>query len=211
MHLKKKQLLNSRLYCILDIKSRPREIRQLLKKISSAGVDIIQLREKDENFKELLKLARLIKTDLKNKGPIFIINDRADIATLSLADGVHLGQSDIGIKDARKILGPGKIVGVSCHSLNQAVTAQAAGADYIAIGPIYKTPTKKDTPAIGEELLAKLSTKIRIPVFAIGGINRKNLPKIQRKGIKRIAVYRAITKAKNPARETIRLKQLLLK
>ncbi|MBU2541186.1 MAG: thiamine phosphate synthase [Candidatus Omnitrophica bacterium] len=209
MHSKKKQLSNSRLYCIVDVKKRPLEIKRLLKKITSAGVDIVQLREKTEQFQRLLTAAKLIKANSSKTKPILIINDRVDIARLSSADGVHLGQSDITIKDARKILGPGKIVGISCHSLAQAKRAQASGADYISIGPIYKTPTKKGVPAIGERLLSEVSNKINIPVFAIGGINRKNLDKIKRKGIKRIAVHRAITRAKNPAGEATRLKQLL--
>lgn len=157
-----------------------------------------------------MDVARALNAKLKHASVLIIVNDRPDIARLSSLDGVHLGQRDISIKDARKILGTEKIIGISCHSLKQAREAEGQGADYISIGPIYPTPTKKDEPAIGLSSLSLVSKAVKIPFFTIGGINSSNLAKIKRYGAGRVAVYRDIVKAKNPLENTARLKQMLL-
>ncbi len=143
--------------------------------------------------------------DLANPGgsrmkisKLFIINDSLDIACACGADGVHLGQEDFPLKLARKILGKHKIIGISCHNLAQAIKAQRQGADYIGIGPIFKTPTKPEYKAIGLKVLRELKNIIKIPYFAIGNIDQSNIKEIIACKTKRIAVCRAILKAKDP-------------
>jgi thiamine-phosphate pyrophosphorylase len=134
---------------------------------------------------------------LLNSKSIFIINDYIDIAKILDADGIHLGQDDISIGIARKILGKGKIIGISCHNLEQALRAQEKGADYISIGPVFPTSTKPNAKPISLRLIKKISRKIKIPFFAIGGINENNIIEVLSRGAKRVAVCRAVCQAKD--------------
>ena len=141
-----------------------------------------------------IKLARFLsKTKI-----LFIVNDYIDVALICGADGVHLGQDDIPLKEARKLLGRDKIIGISCHNLSQALKAQKEGADYIGIGPIYPSATKPEYRAIGLRVLQQLKDKIKIPYFAIGNIHEGNIKEITASGARRIAVCRAILKADDP-------------
>ena len=146
---------------------------------------------------------------MKKTKTIFIINDYADIAKLANADGLHLGQNDLPIKEARKLLGRNKIIGISCHSLEEAREAERSGADYIGFGPIFQSPTKPEYKAIGTGSLRKVMRRIKIPVFAIGGINTKNLKRLKAKRIERIAVSSLISKTKHPSYTIQRLNQIL--
>ncbi len=128
---------------------------------------------------------------------LFIVNDYLDIAVLSKADGLHLGQADLPLRQARSILGKDKIIGISCHNLRQALKAQKEGADYIGIGPVYATVTKPEYSPIGINILKQLKGKIKIPYFAIGNINKSNIRKIVSAGARRVAVCRAILGSKN--------------
>lgn len=192
MKSKKKLLEESRLYAIIDKKiCGEKSALGLAAKIKNKGADIIQYRDKGSDKKGILKVAFALKKILYNKS-LFIINDYLDIAKMSDCDGIHLGQQDSSIYIARRILGKDKIIGVSCHSLTQAVRAQSEGADYISIGPIFATPTKPEYPPIGLGLIKDIRKKIKIPFFAIGGINQDNINEIASYGIKRIAVCRAL-------------------
>ena len=174
------------------LKSLSEVVRASLK----AGVKIVQLRDKTEDISGFYKNALLIKGFTANKA-LFIINDRADIAKLSRSDGLHLGQRDLPLKAARQLLGSNKIIGKSCHSLKQAIKAQKEGADYISIGPIFKTPTKPGYKPVGLNLLKEARARLKIPVVAIGGINKDNIKSVREAGAKIIAVVRAVCKAKN--------------
>ncbi|MCX5696101.1 MAG: thiamine phosphate synthase [Candidatus Omnitrophica bacterium] len=200
MRLRRKLLEKSRLYLILDKDVFKRSVLDTARKLAKSGVDMIQLRDKSSFPEVLLEEAILLNQELKNTPTLFIVNDNPDIAKLSGSDGLHIGQKDIPIQEARRLLGRNKIIGVSCSNLKQALKAQKEGADYIGIGPIFKTKTKRDCQPIGLKGLSGLSQRIKIPVFAIGNINRINLKKIVASGINRIALCRAILSSKDSFR-----------
>jgi len=134
---------------------------------------------------------------LRDTGAIFVVNDHADIAASVEADGVHLGQDDLPLRDARKVLGPGRIIGISTHSIEQARTAQAAGADYIGFGPVFSTSTKDAGPAQGIDVLRMICGAVAIPVIAIGGIRDRTVGDAAQAGAKGVAVVSAILSARD--------------
>lgn len=210
MRSKKKRLRGSRLYLILDKKTLgATALTTAASKLKNSGIDIIQLRDKSAKKIEVLKESMLLKRILDKTGVLFIINDHPEVAAICGADGVHLGQCDLPVKSARRILGKDKIVGVSCHSLKDALRAQKDGADYIGIGPVFSTPTKPEYRPIGLKELEKLRGKIHIPYFAIGNINKSNLSEIKALGVRRFALCRAILKVPNPARAAKELNVLI--
>ncbi len=160
----------------------------------------------------LLKAALEIRElTLKHKA-VFIVNNRSDIALLSKADGVHVGQDDLPVLEARRVLGPDKIVGVSTHSIDQAKKAIADGADYIGVGPVYATPTKEGRAPVGLDYVRQVSDlKLSIPFFAIGGIDASNLERVLEAGARRVAVVRAIGNAAGPQAAAAGLLQILEK
>lgn len=195
--MKKKQRLSFGIYAIIDYQSCGlRDPAKIVKECLSAGVKIIQLRDKTEGIDAFYENALLIRR-ITEKKALFIINDRADIARLSGADGLHLGQNDLPIKAARALLGPRAIIGKSCHSLKQALNAEKEGADYVSIGPIFKTPTKPGYRAVGLGLLRQARRRLKAPIVAIGGINKDNIALINKANVKTAAVVRAVCKAKN--------------
>lgn len=199
MKSRKSLLKKSQVYLILD---RPKFNRFSLKKISclvsAKEIGLIQLRDKFSAKADILKFAIKLAKHLASTKTLFVVNDYVDVAVACGADGVHLGQEDLSLKQARKILGKNKIIGLSCHSLPQALKAQKEGADYIGIGPIYATATKPEYKPIGLKTLRKLKGKINIPYFAIGDIHAGNIKEIITSGARRIAVCRAILKASAP-------------
>lgn len=204
MKSKKELLKESRLYLIVDkdVCSHTPLVK-IINKIKDKGVNIVQFRDKDSKKEDILENAREFRKLLLNTPNIFIINDYLDVAKIVDSDGIHLGQNDLSLQRVRRILGKDKIIGVSCHNLSQAIIAQANGADYISIGPIFRTPTKPKAKPIGLELLKEIRKNIKIPFFAIGGINLNNIETVLSYGAKGIAVCRAICKARNPF-ETIK-------
>ena len=195
--MKKRQRLNSSLYAIIDRQACGlKDPAKIAKECVNAGVKILQLRDKTEGIDTSYKNALLIRR-ITEKKALFIINDRADIARLSGADGLHLGQNDLPIKAARTLLGPRAIIGKSCHSLKQALNAEKEGADYVSIGPIFKTPTKPSYRAVGLGLLREARRRLRVPIVAIGGINKDNIALISKAKVKTAAVVRAVCKSGN--------------
>lgn len=195
--MKKRQRISSSIYAIIDRQACGlKDSVKIAKECLSAGVKIIQLRDKTEGVDTFYKNALLIKRITTNKA-VFIINDRADIARISGADGLHLGQNDLPIKAARTILGPRAIIGKSCHSLKQALNAEKQGADYVSIGPIFKTPTKPDYRPVGLKLLRQARRRLKIPIVAIGGINKDNIALIRKTNVKTAAVVRAVCKLRD--------------
>ena len=194
---KKKLLKNSKLYLILDAQvNNYNQLFEITKKAVAVGVDIIQLRDKTGSSKDILKISKRLIKFIDGKIP-FILNDRADLSLAIFADGVHLGQDDLPLKDARKILGNKAIIGVSCQNFNHAKKAQDDGADYIGFGSVFKTQTKPDRSPMNPGLLKRVARNIKIPVFAIGGIDMSNVEKVKNLGITRFAVCRAICNAKD--------------
>jgi len=174
-----------------------------------AGADILQLRAKGSGNEQILKIGRAIKELAQKSKTLFLLNDRADLAKTIDADGVHLGQEDLSVKDARKILGKDKIIGLSAHSARQAIAAEAQGADYIGLGPIFATATKPRLSPLGTRIIEQLKDKIKIPVVAIGGIDLTNLDEVKACGAQRVAVCRAIVTAKDVTAATREFKQRL--
>jgi thiamine-phosphate pyrophosphorylase len=196
MKSRKRSLKKSHLYLILDKKfCFSKSILKILDKIK--GCDIIQLRDKESKRQDILKEAFLIRKFLNRKNVLFIINDYLDIAKIVDSDGLHIGQYDTSIEIARKVLGKHKIIGVSCHNLKQALDARRRGADYISIGPIFSTPIKPEYKLIGINLVKKIKQRLKIPFFAIGGINQDNISILKSIGAKRVAICRAILQAKD--------------
>ncbi|MBI5894397.1 MAG: thiamine phosphate synthase [Deltaproteobacteria bacterium] len=176
------------------------KIEDVAKTIIQAGARIIQLRAKDVSTRDFIDTARIIKQTIKpiaKKNKVkFIINDRVDIAMLICADGVHLGQDDLTITEARKILGNNKIIGISTHNIKEAAIAEKLGADYISFGPIFATSTKGDAQkAKGIDGLKKAREAVRIPIAAIGGITLENAIDVYKAGADCIAVISDILKA----------------
>ena len=170
------------------------KIAQILK----CGVKIIQYREKNKPAKEIIKTGMKIRQLCSIYGALFIVNDRIDIAKILDADGVHLGQDDIPINEARKILGNDKIIGISTHKPDDALEAQKAGADYIGVGPVFKTPTKPNATPVGLKYVKWVSENINIPFYAIGSIDVNNVQKVISSGANKIAVIRALMNVQNP-------------
>lgn len=200
----RKLLDKSQLYLIIDKKILgQRVITDIARRIKNSAIDMVQLRDKISTKADILKSAFSLKKVLSNTDKILIINDYLDVAKIIGADGVHLGQNDIPVKIARKLLGRKKIIGISCHNLKQALQAEKQGADYIGIGPIYPTPLKPNiTKTINPGLIKTLKRKVKIPFFAIGGIGLKNIKEVSASGISRVALCRGILNAKNIIKTT---------
>ncbi|MFC1658328.1 thiamine phosphate synthase [Candidatus Omnitrophota bacterium] len=210
MKSKKRQLLNSRLYLVLDKGVCPdgKSIK-VFSGLGKGAVDLVQLRANTTCDKELLEEARVLKQMSRSMGVLFIINNRPDIARMAEADGLHLGQSDIPLVEARRIFKGNKIIGISCHNLSQALSAQSRGADYISIGPLFRTKTKPGLVPVDPGLITMVSQKISIPFFVIGGINRSNIGRAISYGARRVALCRAICAARNIKKASLELKKRL--
>ena len=161
------------------------------------GVTMVQLREKDCSSKEFYETALRIKEITDAYEVPLLINDRVDIALAVDADGVHIGQSDLPVKIARKILGKDKIIGVSARNVAQALEAEQNGADYLGVGAMYATGTKKDAKVTSREELLKIRQVVKIPIVVIGGINQKTLSNFKGIGINGLAVVSAVIAAKD--------------
>jgi len=205
----KKALAKARLYLVLDAQvcDYP-ELFEILKKAAKAKVDVIQFRDKIGSSRKLLEFARRAKKYLKGQVP-FIVNDRVDVALASGADGVHLGQEDLPVHEARRVMGSSAIIGRSCQSLSHARQAEKEGADYIGFGSIFKTLTKPGRRPMDLKVLQKVLQMTGIPVFAIGGITLENIGRLNALGVKRIAVTREICLSDDVAKTVKRLRAYL--
>ncbi|MBK16621.1 MAG: thiamine phosphate synthase [Prochlorococcus sp. SP3034] len=193
---------NNNLYFITN--QTPNLIK-VIESVLKGGVKIIQHRFKDgkdsKNLQEAIKIKRLCD----NYKALFIINDRIDIALACDADGIHLGQDDIDIKSARKILGFSKIIGISANKSSEIKSAIKNGCDYLGIGPVFETATKRGKKPLGLDKIKKLSDNLSIPFFVIGGINKTNLHALKKFGLKKIAMVSEIANAENPEETAIML------
>ena len=174
------------------------------------GTTVVQLREKDCPTLEFIQQAQSIKAFLRKRNIPLIINDRVDIAQAVKADGVHLGQSDMPLEMAKGILGNTMIIGISAESIEDAITAEKGGADYLGISPIYATPTKTNTaPALGLEGLREIRKAVSLPLVGIGGLNKDNAADVIRNGADGVAVVSAIVAADDPAAAARELTQVI--
>lgn len=201
----RKALEKAKLYLILDTEVQDYDsLFEIAQKAATGGVDVLQLRDKKGSAKDILKFSRKLLEFLKKKSLAmpFIINDRVDVALACGSSGVHLGQEDLPVSVARKLMGMDAIIGASCQNLEQAKRAEQEGADYIGFGSVFKTKTKPYRSPMNLELLKEVLCKIKIPVFAIGGIDRENIGTLRERGVQRIALCRAICEAGDVRRAT---------
>ncbi|TAL10796.1 MAG: thiamine phosphate synthase [Nitrospirae bacterium] len=176
-----------------------RSLVDLVKTALDAGVRLFQLRMKAPDTRTFHDMAAALCPLVRAGGGTFIVNDRCDVAAAAGADGVHLGQEDLPLADARVILGPGKLIGISTHTLVQALAAERGGADYIGFGPIFPTATKTNPdPVVGVAGLREARAGVRLPIVAIGGITAKNAGAVAAAGADCCAVVSAVLAAPDP-------------
>ena len=192
--------LPSPLYVILDGQaSGGRRLDELLDAVLAGGCRIVQLREKTMPPAEIFPLARALRRRCREAGALFIVNDRVDLALAVEADGAHVGQDDLPAREARRLLPPPMILGVSTHHQDQARRARDDGADYVAVGSMFPTGSKVGFELVGPELVRRVRADIPVPLVAIGGITRDNLSQVMEAGADAVAVISAIGNARDPA------------
>ena len=179
-----------------------RDIFDVAEQTASAGAAAIQLRNKDAPMPLVVEQARWMVEICDRYDTLFIVNDYADVAAEVGADGVHVGQGDMPIRDCRKVLGKGKIIGKSNALLGEAIESADEGADYVAVGSIYSTNTKSDTRPAGLATLRAVASELQVPIVAIGGINSSNIAAVAESGADCACVATAVTLSSNPAAAT---------
>lgn len=207
----KKRLEEACLYVLIDCRDTEAGFVELAQAVISGGADVIQLRDKKADDLLLLQRARLLRDLTAGTSTLMIVNDRPDLAVLCAADGVHVGQEELPPREVRKLIGLAKnmLIGVSTHSLEQAVQALADGADYIGVGPVFPSTTKQFDAFPGIDFLKQIAANISLPAFAIGGIGPENLQQVIDAGVRRIAVQSVVTESPDPAVTCRELKKAL--
>ncbi|MCO6459074.1 MAG: thiamine phosphate synthase [Pirellulaceae bacterium] len=202
------RLQATRLYVLLDGGSDQESFERLLAAILPS-VDMIQLRDKRLDDRQLLERARAARSLTQAAGVLLVLNDRPDLALLAAADGVHLGQEDLPVRDVRRLVGTDLLLGVSTHTMQQARQAVVDGADYLGCGPTFPSRTKRFDQFPGLEFLRSVHLEIRLPAFAIGGVEPDNVPQVLAAGLPRVAVSGCVQRAPDPASVARHLRQLL--
>lgn len=197
------RLVMPRLYVILDAGLVHRPILEFAEQLIDAGVRVLQYRDKNGSAGAMLRTSQSLARVAREAGTSFFVNDRPDIAFLANATGVHVGQDDVSVEQARAIIGPERWVGVSTHNREQFARAAATSADYIAIGPIFATTSKANPdPVVGVELISELRAMTEKPVVAIGGIGLDRAEEVLRAGADSVAVISDILLAADPKERT---------
>jgi thiamine-phosphate pyrophosphorylase len=205
----RERIAAAHLYLVLGASPGAGELPDVLRAAAAGGVDVVQLREKDLPDDQLAAVAHATRILCEQLGMLFIVNDRPHVAADVLADGVHVGQDDMPVADARAIVGDEAIVGLSTHAEAEIDAADPALVDYIGVGPVHATPTKPGRPAVGLELVRYAAANARMPFFAIGGLDAGNVGEVLAAGARRVVVLRAIADAKDPEAAARELAQLL--
>ncbi len=203
------RLARARLYVLLTEERCRSSLVGTVREAVEGGADVVQLREKDGSDRTLLELAREVRRITRDHGALFIVNDRPDLARLVEADGVHLGQDDLALRDARRIVGPDALVGVSTHDLAQLRQAILDGASYVGIGPTFPSTTKTFAEFAGLDFVRAASAETSLPAFALGGIDLQNVQKVLDAGATRIAVSAAICGVPDPRQAARQFADLL--
>jgi thiamine-phosphate pyrophosphorylase len=205
------KLAAAQLYVLLTRAGCAAALDWTIREAARGGADVFQLREKSMPDRELLALARAVRNWTREAGVLFVVNDRPDVARLCEADGVHLGQDDVSVKDARRIAGPDVLIGVSTHSVEQLRAAILDGADYVGIGPTFPSKTKAFDAFPGLEFVRAATAQSSLPMFALGGIGPQNVARVAAAGASRIAVSSAVCAADDPEQAARLLKAALAK
>lgn len=186
----------ARLYLVCGLRPDGRELADVLRAALAGGVDVFQLRDKEASGEELLAVTPELRALCDDAEALFVLNDRPSLVEATGADGVHLGQDDMPVAEARALAGDEVLIGLSTHTPAQVDAAR--GVDYIGVGPVHSTPTKPGRPAVGSDLVAHAAAHATVPFFAIGGIAAHNVQAVVAAGARRIAVVRAIAHAPDP-------------
>ena len=198
------------LYVIVDPEhTGERPVEDVTRAALDGGATIIQLRDKVSDKGPMLETALRINQMCHDAGALFFMNDHADVAVLSGADGLHVGQSDLPVKAARRVLSDGQMIGTSNHHVEEALISMADEVDYIAVGAIYGTGTKEVTVSAGLETLARIRSRVKCPIAAIGGINTSNVVAVIEAGADMVCVISAVGRAPDPAAATRDLVDLI--
>lgn len=210
-----RRLQAAQLYCLIEAGESDAWIEDQVSRLSIAGVDVFQIRDPSCDDRTLYRRTVAAVTVARDHGTLLIVNDRADIAVAAGADGVHVGQDELPCPAVRRVVGAGRLIGVSTHSVEQATAAVADGADYLGCGPVYPSRTKAFDSHVGTALLQQIANaasdgRIPIPVFAIGGIETDNVRDVVAAGISRIAVTGAIRDAEQSTAAAAQLKSILI-
>jgi thiamine-phosphate pyrophosphorylase len=204
--LRRERLRSARLYFVCE--ARPQsDLEALLRAALTGGADIVQLREKELGRAEIERAAETFRRVADTFSALFILNDDPELARACDADGVHVGQDDVSAEQARELLGPDAIVGLSTHSEAQIAASAGRPVNYISVGPIWETPTKEGRPAVGLDLIRHAAEHAPHPFFAIGGIDPGNAAEVVGAGAERLCAVRAIRDAADPAAAATALRQ----
>jgi thiamine-phosphate pyrophosphorylase len=204
------RLVLPRLYVILDAALLTTSETDCAQKLADAGVRLMQYRNKSASARELFDASRRLAALLSPQGVSFVVNDRADVAVLAGAHGVHVGQDDLGVEEARQVVGAGKLVGVSTHSLKQFRRAAESSTDYIAVGPIFATGSKSNPdPLVGVGFIRQVRPLTDKPIVAIGGITLEHAAEIIEEGADSVAVISDILRAPEPGKRARQYIELL--
>jgi thiamine-phosphate pyrophosphorylase len=198
------------LYVILDAALLTTSEVDVAKNLNDAGVRLFQYRNKRASTRELLQASSGLAAELAQRGALFFVNDRPDIAFLSGASGVHVGQNDLPIAESRAVMGKGKFLGISAHNLEQFRLAAMSDADYIALGPVFATDSKANPdPVVGTAMIQKARKLTQKPIVAIGGISLERVKEVMEAGADSVAVISDLLKAKDPAKRAGQFLDLL--
>ena len=211
-HQHRQERLEAAKLCLITDPDRDNNLERLLQGVEAAlvaGVSLVQYRRKQGNDQQRLLEAQALKTLCSRFEALFIINDRIDLALLVDADGVHLGQDDLPLSEARQLLGPERLLGRSTHCLEHLLAAQKEGADYLGVGPVFATSTKRDRRPAGLSWVTEASLHAAVPWFAIGGIDVETIPSVRAAGAQRVAVVSAIMGSNHPEEASRTLLQAL--
>lgn len=205
------RLAGVRLYVLLDGGDNAEQFERLARSLIAAGVDALQLRDKRLDDRQLLARARQLRQWTRPTRTLMIVNDRPDIARLSRADAVHVGQEDLAVRDVRQVVGPEMLIGLSTHTIDQVRMAVREGAQMVGVGPTFASTTKSFTRLAGLDFLSEVARSTRIPAFAIGGIRLENIRTVLATGMTRVAVGAAVTASADPAAAVRALRDELAK
>jgi thiamine-phosphate pyrophosphorylase len=207
--LRRERLRTARLYFVCDARPHGEDPEPLLRAALDGGVDIVQLREKSHPRRAIELAALTYRRLCDTYSALFIVNDDPELAAACGADGVHVGQEDTPPWEAREMLGPDAIIGLSTHSREQIAAAAEAPVDYISVGPVWETPTKEGRAGVGLELVSHAAEAAPHPFFAIGGIDPSNASQVVEAGARRLGIVRAVRDSEAPATAARELRQAL--